>query len=646
MPKLNAKNAKLLQELYSQGVNLLRAGQAEVAVFPFEAALEIAPRDFDVLHMLGIAYSTSGKHALAQSTLRRATEINPASASAHLNYGIALKNTGEFESALKHQNRAARLAPEDANVHYNFGNTLRDMGQIEAAIQAYQHAISLKPTHQEALNNLGTLLERNSEYGKAAECCAALIAAGSRLPNLHGRLFRLHMQTCNWSAYPESSASLLARMERGEPAATPFALITTPASPELLKQSAKAYATANFPSQSTPLWKGKHYAHPRIRIGYFSSDFFGHATAYLLAEVIEKHDRNQFEIYAFSFGFTRNDDLRKRLESGVEHFVDVSDKSDQEIAQLARQSEIDIAIDLKGYTESSRTGIFACRPAPIQINYLGFPGTMGADFIDYIIADHTLIPAELEAGFSEKILRLPDSYQPNDTHRADAIPSLTRQALGLPGKGFVFCSFNNNFKITPEIFDIWMRLLANVGGSVLWLFEDNAEAASNLRREATRRNISADRLVFAQRTDLAMHLARHQCADLFLDTFPCNAHTTASDALLTGLPVLTLAGSTFSSRVAASLLKAVNFEELITTSFAEYEALALALATAPERIESMRKRLREDRANHPLFNSARYIGNLEYLLRQAHERQSAGLAPENIAVPIDPQCIREVCRHD
>lgn len=633
MPKPNAKNARLLDELYTQGINLLRSGQAEVAVFPFESALEIAPRNFDVLHMLGIAYASSGKHALALSTLKRACEINPASAPAHLNYGISLKNAGQFDEALNHQSRAARLAPDDANVQYNLANTLRDLGQTPAALEAYRRALELRPGHQEALNNLGVLLEKISDYSGAAACCRKLIDAGSKLPDLHGRLYRLRMQICDWYLHAESTADLLSRVANREAASTPFALITTPATPERLLQCATLYAGTNFPTQPRALWNGEPYAHPRIRIGYFSSDFFAHATAYLIAEVIEKHDSARFEIYAFSFGFTRNDELRRRLEAGIEHFIDVSGKTDEEIAQLARQFEIDIAIDLKGYTESSRTGIFAHRPAPVQINYLGFPGTMGADFIDYIIADATLIPTELQNGFSEKVLRLPDSYQPNDPRRAGTAETPTKTELGLPESGFVFCCFNNNFKITPAVFDIWMRLLGRIDGSVLWLFEDNPDAAANLRKEAEHRGISGARLVFAPRTDLPAHLARHRHGDLFLDTFPCNAHTTASDALLMGLPVITCTGATFSSRVAASLLHGVGLDELITTDFESYEALALALATDRQRLDAMRQRLTQQGENLALFDSARYIRHLEYLLTAAHTRQARGLAPENIDCP-------------
>lgn len=633
MPKPNTKNIRRLQDLYEQGMSLLRAGQCDVAIYSLESAREVAPRNFDVLHMLGIAYSQEGQLEQAVEAFGQALAIDPASAPAHMNLGIALKNSGKIEEALDHQIRASRLAPNDSNIQYNLANTLCDAGQMQEAISAYRRAIKLKPGHTSALNNLCNLLENSAEYAQAIEYCSRLLDAGSSLPYLPGRLFRLKARTCNWHTYADDVSDLLSRVDHGEQTITPFTLITTSATPEQLLHNAKNYTQANYPAQKPILQKNATYAHPRIRIAYISSDFFAHATTYLLAEALEKHDRNAFEVFAISFGHTRHDALRKRIEEGVEHFIDVSDKTDLEIAQLLRQLEIDIAIDLKGYTEACRTGIFAYRPAPIQVNYLGFPGTMGADYIDYIVADHTLVPPELEHGYSEKILRLPGSYQPNDPHRVGGATPPSREALGLPENGFVFCCFNNNNKITPDVFDVWMRLLAGIEGSVLWLFEDNPEACLNLRREASHRGIASNRLIFAPRTALDSHLARHIQADLFLDTLHFNAHTTASDALLTGLPVVTRIGRTFSSRVAASLLEAVGLRELITTSLEEYEMLALDLASKPERLRGMRQKLIQERMQLPLFDSARYIRNLEYLFTTAHARQTQGLPPGNIDCP-------------
>jgi predicted O-linked N-acetylglucosamine transferase (SPINDLY family) len=372
--------------------------------------------------------------------------------------------------------------------------------------------------------------------------------------------------------------------------------------------------------------------HRRIRIGYFSADFRSHATSYLLAELLELHDRERFEVSAFSFGPSSPDPMRQRVESACDRFVDVRGSSDQEVAELARKMEIDIAIDLMGFTHLCRPGIFALRAAPVQVSYLGYPGTMGVPYMDYLIADSTVIPEGDEAGYQEKIIRLPDCYQVNDRKRSIADGAFAREDLGLPREGFVFCCFNNSCKITPRAFDVWMRILERVEGSVLWLLEDNAAASRNLRQEAERRHLSANRLVFAERMPAPAHLARHRAADLFLDTFPYNAHTTASDALWAGLPLLTCLGNTFAGRVAASLLTAVNLPELVAATPKEYEEKAVELAADPRRIDELKSRLVEQRSTATLFDTPRFARYLEAALQIIHERQLAGLPPEQTRV--------------
>ena len=370
----------------------------------------------------------------------------------------------------------------------------------------------------------------------------------------------------------------------------------------------------------------------KIRLGYYSADFHNHATAYLMAELFERHDKNQFELFAFSFGPAQNDAMRKRLSAAFDQFIDVRNPSDKAIAQLSRQLEIDIAVDLKGYTQNARSGIFAYRAAPIQASYLGYPGTMGTHTIDYLIADKTLIPQASQPYYAEKIVYLPHSYQVNDRQRAIAAITPTRASLGLPDKGFVFCCFNNNFKILPATFDIWMRILKQIENSVLWLFEDNPSAARNLRHEAQTRGVAADRLIFAPRMPLPEHLARHRAADLFLDTLPYNAHTTASDALWAGLPVLTCMGEAFASRVAASLLNAIDLPELITTTAQAYEALAVSLAMNPARLQHIKYKLAHNQLTTPLFNTAIFTRHLENAYTQMIERYHADVPLDHIHV--------------
>ena len=326
------------------------------------------------------------------------------------------------------------------------------------------------------------------------------------------------------------------------------------------------------------------------------------------------------------------DEMNQRVSAAMDRFVDVRTKADREVAELSRSLEVDIAVDLKGFTKESRVGIFAERAAPIQVNYLGYPGTMGVDYIDYLIADPTVIPESAQRYYSEKIVYLPDSYQPNDSRRSISSKKVARTEEGLPEDRFVYCCFNGAYKISPAVFDVWMRILRRVEGSVLWLLEDNLQARDNLRKEAQRRGIAAERLIFARWTPLAEHLARHPLADLVLDTFPYNAHTTASDALWAGLPVLTRMGETFASRVGASLLKAVNLPELITATEAEYEELAVDLARDGERLQALRRKLEQNRLTAPLFDTVAYARHLESAYSAMFERYEAGLPPEHIHI--------------
>jgi predicted O-linked N-acetylglucosamine transferase (SPINDLY family) len=380
------------------------------------------------------------------------------------------------------------------------------------------------------------------------------------------------------------------------------------------------------------LWTGETWRHDKLRAAYLSADFHRHATAYLMAELFERHDRSRFEIIGVSFGVDDKSETRKRLVAAFDQFYDVRGKSDEEVAKLLHDLQVDIAIDLKGYTEDARPGILAFRPAPIQASYLGFPGTMGVEFIDYIIADKTVAPFEHQPFYMEKIVHLPDCYQVNDTKRKIAERTPTRQQAELPQQGFVFCCFNNNWKITPDVFGVWMRLLHAVEGSVLWLLGDNESTERNLRMEAQARGIDPVRIVFASRLPLDEHLARHRVADLFLDTLPYNAHTTASDALWAGLPVLTREGTAFAGRVAASLLHAIGLPELVTHSIEDYEALALRLARDPSLLQGYRNRLATNRLTHPLFDTERFRRHIEAAYLQMWEIWQRGEQPRSFAI--------------
>jgi predicted O-linked N-acetylglucosamine transferase (SPINDLY family) len=390
--------------------------------------------------------------------------------------------------------------------------------------------------------------------------------------------------------------------------------------PKLHYSVAKAYYESEMPIDNSLGDLNYPIINSKIRIGYFSADFHNHATSFLMVNIFELHDRSKFEFYAFSFGPNLNDEMRFRLSNAFDQFIDVSNMSDYEVTNLARKLNINIAIDLKGYTEGQRAGIFSKRCAPIQVNFLGYPGTMSAPFYDYIIADSIIIPNNMELFYSEKIVFLPNTYQPNDSNKVISSNNLKKQDHGLPKNAFVFCSFNNTYKILPEIFDIWLNILKAVPHSVLWLIKDNNLAVSNLRMYAEKNGVSSDRLIFADRLKLDEHLARHKFADLFLDTFPYNAHTTASDALWAGLPVLTCQGKSFASRVASSLLVAINLSEFITNTFCEYQSKAIYFARNTKIIDDAKLSLEKNRNTYPLFNSLSFTRDLEMAYFQMYSR--------------------------
>lgn len=452
-------------------------------------------------------------------------------------------------------------------------------------------------------------------------------------PPLFSEGLQLHqtMLVCDWQGYESALENLRQQVYAGQPASKPFSFLTFPTTAAEQLQVTQDYASRVFPPRP-PAWRGQVYRHDKIRVAYLSADYHEHATSYLTAGLFEGHDRSAFEIYGISYGRTDDSPVRKRLVNAFESFIDVSVMSDDQVAGFLADKQIDIAVDLKGYTQGARPGIFAHRFAPIQVNYLGYPGTMGVPFIDYVIADAIVIPPEHQSFYSEKVAWLPFSYQVNDRARmiAEHIPS--RVECGLPDDAFVFCCFNNPYKITPDIFDIWMRLLRDVPGSVLWLYERNPESSHNLRREAAARSVSPDRLVFARKMPLADHLARHKNADLFLDTLPYNAHTTASDALWAGLPLLTCQGGTFAGRVAASLLTAAGLPEMITTSLDDYETRARELARDQNKLTEMEEKLQSNLLTCPLFDTALSVSHIEAAYKTMWRRYQEGVPPVSFSV--------------
>jgi protein O-GlcNAc transferase len=440
------------------------------------------------------------------------------------------------------------------------------------------------------------------------------------------------MTLCDWYKFEENVSELIKKIERNEKSSRSFNFASLVNSLPMQRKIAEMWIKDQYPPNYSLGDIAKRPKSEKIRIGYFSADFQCHPVSLLTAELFECHDKNQFEIIAFSFGYNTKDPVRQRLEKAFDKFVNVLGQSDQAVAHLAREMKIDIAIDLGGATKGGRPGVFSYRAAPIQVNYLGYPGTMGADYFDYLIADKTIIPEESQQYFVEKIVYLPNSYQPNDSKRVISERQFSKQQLGLPNEGFVFCCFNNNYKITPRVFDGWMRILKAVEGSVLFLYADNKTVEKNLRKEAEIRCVDPNRLIFGESLAYGDYLARYKIADLFLNTFPYNAGATASDALWMGLPLLTFSGETFSSRVAASLLMAIELPELITHTQEHYESLAIELATHPTKLNAIKAKLAANKLTTPLFDTPLFTKNIEKAYIKMVERYQSDLTPDHIYI--------------
>jgi predicted O-linked N-acetylglucosamine transferase (SPINDLY family) len=641
-------------------------GQHSKAIEYFDRGISIDPNLSEAWLNRGNTLNALKRHEEALISYETATRINPAEAQAWIHRADVLGQLQRFEESVESYGRALELKPELAEVWANRANVLIDLKRYKDALASCDRALELKPNLAEAWVNQANVLvdlDRHMEaligYGQAIkidpedpevwsnqgnvlnhlkrheEAIASFERALKLKPGIDhalGDLVHTQMNICDWSDLEQRCMRLEQRLRAGDKASAPFPVLGLFDNPQLQKLSAQLYVKNKLSAVSPlgPIPPRKPGG--KIRLGYYSADFHNHATAYLMAELFESHDRNRFELYAFSFGPDSQDEMRQRVSKAFDHFIDVRAQSDRAVAFLSRELGIDIAIDLKGYTKGSRTMIFAHRAASVQINYLGYPGTMGTDYMDYLIADPTLIPPQSQEFYTEKIIYLPHTYQVNDAKRVIADKRWSRPDLGLPAEGFVFCCFNNNYKITPETFGIWMRLLQAVGGSVLWLLEDNATAVKNLQKRAHAAGVEPDRLVFAKRMPLPEHLARHRLADLFLDTLPYNAHTTASDALWMGLPVLTRCGQSFPSRVASSLLHAVGLPELITHSAEAYESLAIELALNPQRLTDLKTKLDANRLTSPLFNTPMFTKHIESAYQVAHQRHLAELEPEHVHV--------------
>jgi len=596
--KALAVNPHNTSVINNRGNTLRHLNRHEEALAAYEQALAIKPDYVEAINNRGNALRQLNRHQEALACYDQALTIKPDFAYAYLNRANTLRDIHRNKEALVDYDRALEVTPDSAEAHYGRGHSLEALGRIEEAIASFERAVEIEPDHRSAL----------------------------------GALFHTVLGTCDWAKVAHLSQDVDRHVAEAKSAIGPFAFLHYSGSPEAQLQCARNFFEKLYMDQTAqPMWKGEIYRHDRIRVAYASADFYFHNTGYLMAELFEIHDRSRFEVIGVSFGQDDGSSMRKRLVKAFDQFHDVRNNSDREIAELLRGLQTDIVVDLKGYTQDCRPSILGHRPAPIHVNYLGYQGTMGIAFVDYIIGDEIALPFQLQPYFTEQIVHLPVSHQVNDA-TIELPPAPTRSEVGLPEDGFVFCCFNESSKITPFMFDVWMRLLHAVDGSVLWLMGGNALVRANLIREASARGIDPSRLVFAPFARPEDHLRRHRLADIFLDTLPMSAHTSASRALWAGLPILTCTGDSFAGRISASLLQAAGLPELITHNLEDYEALAKALAKDPSRLQSYRRHLEDHRRSSPLFDTDRFRRHIEAAYTTMWEKYQRGESPRSFTV--------------
>ncbi|WCM93988.1 tetratricopeptide repeat protein [Acidovorax sp. NCPPB 2350] len=590
------------------------------------------PDPFHAQLLSGLQLQRSGRHVQAEAVYRGVLQRQPRHPVALHLAGIVAGQLGRPLEAVQLLQQSVGIHPADPVAWNNLANALKDVGEIEAALAACDNALGRAPAYVAALHTRATLLMAQSRHAEAVQAFEAVLQQDPDHAAALGGLWRAKLESCDWPGLDALHQRILQGLAQGLPCLLPFEALTFSDDAALHRRCAQAFIDEIRAREDIRPMAHARRRPPRLRIAYVSADFHEHATAYLAAELFERHDRSRFEIIAISLGREDQSAMRARLRRAFDRFIEARDMTAAAIARVMADEQVDIAVDLKGYTRDGRPGIFLHRPAPIQVNFLGYPGTLGTDVFDYIIGDPVVTPLEHARHYAERIVQMPHCYQVNDGRRpiAAAVPSRAQE--GLPETGFVFAAFNSSYKITPQFFDAWMRLLAAVPGSVLWLLGEHAAAQANLRHEAQRRGVAPQRLVFARRKPLPDHLARHALADLFLDNLPVNAHTTASDALWAGLPVLTCIGESFAGRVAASLLAALQLPELVVNDVQAYESMALRLAQEPKALAALRARLAGAREGSPLFDARRFAAHLESAFEQMHERWRAGLPPEHIAM--------------
>ncbi|MEI9805221.1 MAG: tetratricopeptide repeat protein [Pseudolabrys sp.] len=665
--KAVAINPQHWMALHNQGCTLLALERAEEALVVFDQLVAMVPNFPPAFNNRGVALKRLDRNEEAIVSYRQAIALNGQDIEAWSNLGDALFKLKRHDDAAAAYEKALGIKPDFPEAWLGRANVLYALKRYDDALAAFDRTLALRADYAEAWLGRGSVFfvfkrydEALAAYGKALALDANLprawlgkanvflkahhyeeaVAAYERLLALapdykfgKGQLLHSKMLCCDWSDLARLRDGIVADIHAGLPSADPFGFQAVATAAQDLKRCAEIYAAERYPASPNPLWNGERYDNAKIRVGYVSGEFRDHVISQLMAGLFERHDKSCFELFAFDNGWDDGSAMRARIDKAFDHIVDIARLDDAQAASAIRERQIDILVDLNGYFGDERTGVFARKPAPVAVSYLGYSATMGAPYIDYILADKFIIPPALGSFYTEKVAYLPDTFQINDTARRAAERTPSRAELGLPDNGFVFCCFNNNFKITPDMFDVWMRLLGDVDGSVLWLSESVPAVSRNLRREAAARGVAPERVVFSGRTaTYADYLARYRAADLFLDTAPFNAGATASDALWMGVPLLTCAGEPYTARMAGSLLQATGANELVTTSIADYAAMAVKLARDPVLLASIKAQLVANRDSSPLFDTARMTRHIEAAYIAMVERARRGEAPESFAV--------------
>ena len=648
--------------ILEKAITLHKKNEFEQARNLYEKIIEQEPKNFEATHLFACLNMQLKNFEYAFKLIDRSININPLHHAPHNNLGVIFRELKEYEKAIKAFTKAIELNPNYAEAYNNLAISLKDIKLYEEAITNFNKAIELKKNYAEAYNNLGVLFSETNNYKNALKNFEIAInikqnyiEAFLNIANIYlniekyneaykffeialklnpklddGSIFEIKTQTNDWIDFDKNISDLKGRILSNKIIVKPFLTKILFDDPNFLKENSINYANSKGLNNKL-LNKIKCNNKEKIVIGYFSSDFKDHAVGQLIVELLELHDKKKFEIIGF-YNDNVVDDLTIRIKKSFNKFYNIKNLINSKVISLTKDLGVDIAIDLNGYTKNSRVDIFSERFCPLQISFLGYPGTSGIKNIDYLIADKNLIPEKNKKYYTEKIIYLPNCYQPSDSKRLVIDKKLTRKEFNIKNDQFVFCCFNTAHKINPKIFDSWASILRATNNSVIWLLKYNNISQKNLEQEAMLRKIDPERIIFCKKTSNQEHIKRFQLADLFLDTFPYGAHTTANEALFSGLPIVTIIGESFQSRVCSSLLSTVGLKELITNSYEEYENLAINIAKNPQKLQSIKDSLKMNIKNSPLFNSKFYTENLEKAYINIYERHNKNLEPEHIYI--------------